>query len=400
MREDEGYEPFLHIVHVSDIHCRAATSTPDVKMERRARRWIAALRRISSKKADAMLALLEEGLAGHDPRAHDRFCKFLRLFAKNPEFHGIETWLLDTGDLSSMGDLPSIERAKGWLEEYQTILKPTKLFFLYGNHDAWPAKFPFSSSRAEIERHAREIRKALFPARWPKSPLQTTIPGTTSRLELHCVNSAIDDWRYNSLALGRIGDDPNWETPERRTTQLVQLAHDVEKNLDSKSKIRNFRILAVHHPIHYPEPVPAAWMYLMGAAQAADALAGFNRNGRGLLAHLVLSGHTHELFPKLGALPDPASGATYPPLTDGQPQLIAGSLAQTVTASNRRKWNTANFVPQQCQILTFLAKPGVPHTLKITRRIVGRPATVKGKDYRFIKFGKPLRAVESTILEY
>lgn len=372
MDEEDDYEAFLHIVHVSDIHCRNPGGPTDLKAERWVQTFVAVLRKVSREKADSVEALWEQGLAGHDPDAHERFCAFLKWFAQDPEFRGIETWLLDTGDLSSMGDMISLNTAKAWLDEYNRILGAETAFVLYGNHDAWPAGFPFGSPLVQLERHREELRKRFFPDGWPQGPLGVRIPHAESRLLMYGVSSTIDDRWNNTFARGEVGNDPWWEAAASGSDQLVKLAYKVEQGFNPDGNTRDFRILAVHHPVHYPQR-PRYAKSLMNDEAVANALIRFDAKGRGKLAHLVLSGHTHEPHPKLGKLPGTAVGTVYKPLASGQMQLIAGSLAQMPRDADREKASPDNFVPHQCQILTFWASPTKTGKLRIERRIAGRP---------------------------
>jgi len=394
MDDEDDYEAFLYIVHVSDLHCRSAGATTDLKTERRVQAFVALLRRFSRDKADFVEASWEQGLAGHDPDAHDKFCAFLEWFAKNPQFRGIKTWLLDTGDLASMGDLISLVTAKGWLKEYARILGAEASFMLYGNHDAWPGRFPMVSSFAELAYHRVEIRKTLFPASWPQGPLSASIPYSDSKLLMYGVGSAIDDHWYNTFALGNVDTDPCW-VGEPGSDQLVALAHRTEQGFHPDGKTRDFRILAVHHPVHYPQR-PKHSMNLMNDKAVANALIGFDAKGRGKLAHLVLSGHTHESHPKLGRLPGTAVGAVNQPLAAGQMQLIAGSLSQMPRDADRESASAATFVPHQCEILTFWASPTKTGKLRIERRLPGRPGGTG--PYKFLTAQKP--SVESVVIEY
>ncbi|MES2259133.1 MAG: metallophosphoesterase [Pseudomonadota bacterium] len=394
-----NFEAFLHIIHVSDIHCRDGSSPTDLRAERLVQNLVKLLRRAGSReRANLVEVLWEQGLAGHDPCAHEKMCRFLRWFAHDKQFGGIETWLLDTGDLSSMGDIGSLQTACKWLQEYQAILKASELLVLYGNHDAWPGQFPLAAPKAALDAHRKALRGSVFPPLWPQGPLCAAIPHTQSRLLLSSVNSAIDDRWYNSWALGRVDIDPNWVEPEAGTDQLQKLADDTEQGFHADRVTRDFRILAVHHPVHYPPPRPSYQMSLKNDSAVADALIRFDQKRRGKLAHLVLSGHTHVAFPALGALPAFAVGQYHQPLTHGQLQLIAGSLAQMPRAADRAAAGRM-FVPQQFQILTFFAPPpGAPHQqqLLIERRLVGRPGGTG--DYKILS--RPKAPVEAVLMDY
>ncbi|MFY9316310.1 MAG: metallophosphoesterase [Burkholderiales bacterium] len=396
--ESKPEEPkaFLHIVHVSDMHVRDGSSPTDLAAERKVQAWVARLQLIAPAKANFVRRLWEEGLAGHDPDAHDQFCDFAESFASDPRFRGVETWLLDTGDLTTMGDDGSLDAATGWLAEFKKLLKAKELFLLYGNHDAWPEKFPFGASAGEIRRHRERMRGGKFAASWPQGPLSADIPNASSKLLLYGVNSAIDDRELNSLALGEVERDPSWETGDTGTDQMVRLAHAVEKGFHDDGKTRDFRILAVHHPVHYPDR-PKLWMHMRNDQAVADALIGFDARGRGKLAHLVLSGHTHTTFPALGALPGAAGGTTYWPLSKGQIQLIAGSLTQMPLDEDRGKQPADQYVPQQCQILSFLSEPkSASRKLRVERRIAGRI----GDQWGFLTPDGSSRDFESFSIEF
>jgi hypothetical protein len=396
MSEDEDFEAFLHIVHVSDIHCLDGGAPTDLRAKRYMESLVGQLRGFSHHLADSVENLWEQGLAGHDPDVHDRFCRFLKWFAGHPEFGGIETWLLDTGDLSSMGDISSLHTAAGWLDEYRQLLGAAQVLVLYGNHDAWPGKFPLRSSFAELDAHRNAIRAGLFPAGWPQGPLTIPIPHTESRIVLHGVNSAIDDRWYNSFARGDVGLDPNWPSGGLLTNQLTYLANEVERDFHPDGRTRDFRILAVHHPVHYPPPRPAYTMSLSNENEVADALIQFDQKNRGKLAHLVLSGHTHEAYPRLGSLPPRAA---QNPLIYGQLQLIAGSLAQAIRDVDRATRSDSEFVPHQCEVLTFFASSRNAHRLlRMERRIVGRPGGTG--EFGILIAPTPSLPVDSVLLEY
>ncbi len=142
-------------------------------------------------------------------------------------------------------------------------------------------------------------------------------------------------------------------------------------------------------------------MSLMNDKAVANALISFDQKKRGKLAHIVLSGHTHETYPQLGKLPRDANDKCWPPLTDGQLQLIVGSLAQSSRERIRDAVFAHAYVPHQFQILTFLASPMDRHRslLLVERRIVSRNAdNLGGFQIRYPP--GPSRLVESIRIEY
>jgi hypothetical protein len=395
MNGEPGYEAFLHIVHVSDIHCRIGSSPTDRKTERLVQWAAEQIAPFSEDAAQFVRAYYAEGLAGHDPRAHRRFCEFLKTFVEDRDFAGIETWLLDTGDLSSMGDIGSIHRVLEWHKTYRSILDPKYSLTLYGNHDAWPGRFPAKAPTGVLEAHRTQLRAGPFPNKWPLAPIETAIPGTESKVQLFSLNSVIHDRWWNTFARGHVGNDLHWDATSAQD-QLAILEYQA-----SQGGLRNFRILAVHHPVHYPER-PEYVMSLRNDEAVADALISFEESGLGKLAHLVLSGHTHFAFPAFGELESAMHPPNSPliPLTDGQLQLITGSLAQMPSERARAKVPPDRYIPHQCEILTFWAAPDEPDNLLLERRIVGRPGG--SGDYDFIDVGdedEP-KFVESVVLQY
>jgi len=140
-------------------------------------------------------------------------------------------------------------------------------------------------------------------------------------------------------------------------------------------------------------------MSLMNDKEVADALITFDKKGRGKLAHVVLSGHTHETYPGIGKLPKNAVGKVQQPLTSGQLQLVAGSLAQTPRDTDHASSTPEEFVPHQCQILTFWAqRKNADRLLEIERRIVGRPGGTG--DYRILTSPPSSDGVETIQIEY
>lgn len=395
---DPDLEAFLHIVHVSDMHCKGGAGPVDLATEKKLRRTVRELRRLGrSTWADQLEQRWENGLAGHDPLAHDRMCEFLSQFASHPQFAGVATWLLDTGDLSTLGDDDSLHTALGWLNVYAAILGAAEVLVLHGNHDAWPGAFPLFASDQDIHARQLTLRQWLNKA-WPDTSIQIAIPHCGAKLRLSAINSTTGNRVPNTLARGMVDLDPPWAAYVGRH-QLTQLAKQTRQALHPDGSTRDFRILALHHPVHYPPPRPSMQMSLRNDREVADALAAFSAHKRGLLAHLVLSGHTHATYPALGALPPTSTGQCYTPLYEGQLQLIAGSLCQQPRHADRAKLADEDFIPQQCQILTFFASPksSSQGRLLMERRVVGRRGA---GPYKFLAPPGRGRGVESVMWRY
>lgn len=375
---DPDLEAFLHIVHISDMHCKVAGQPVDIAAENKVRTWAAALRLVGCDSwAHSLEQRWESGLAGHDPRAHDSMCEFLDYFARHSLFAGVETWLVDTGDLTALGDMESLQTALGWVDQYAKLLDASNTLVLHGNHDAWPGRFPLHASAAEIQAQQQALRDMIKTA-WPHTAISTAIPHSDARVRLSALNSTTGDRIANTLARGIVDTDPPWPCPGA-TSQLDSLAAVTQQQFDDKGT-RDFRILAVHHPVHYPPQRPAMQMSMKNDSEVAEALAQFGEHRRGPLAHLILSGHTHETYPAHGYLPPTSTSRQYKPLYEGQIQLVAGSLSQLPRFSTRQKLAAKSgdgritHIPQQCEILTFFASPRGARQGQLTmeRRIVGR----------------------------
>jgi hypothetical protein len=142
-------------------------------------------------------------------------------------------------------------------------------------------------------------------------------------------------------------------------------------------------------------------MSLINDVHVAGELMAFAQEERGYLPHLVLSGHTHFEFPKLGTLGVSTNPPHSPqkPLTFGQLQMIIGSLSQAVSEAERAKVPAARFFPHQFQILTFWASHEQPDLLRIQRRLVGRRGGTGSFGYMFPDESAP-SPVEEVLLQY
>jgi hypothetical protein len=399
--DDPDLEAFLHIVHISDMHCKAAGAKVDIAAEQKVR-WLIRLLERGGRRAQAasLRQRWESGLAGHDPNAHDQMCDFLDQFARHRAFSGIETWLVDTGDLSAMGDAGSIRTAMDWIEEYAAILGARETLVLHGNHDAWPCRFPLWASQAEIDAQQQALRE-LIKKTWPHMEISAAIPNSPAHVKLNGINSTTGDRLANTLARGIVDTDPPWPC-EDAALQLERLAERTTKQFSDTHGVRDFRILAVHHPVHYPEPRPFGQMTMKNARHVAAELAAFTSHERGFLAHLLLSGHTHETYPAMGELPPTSTGQQYKPLYEGQLQLIAGSLSQLPRFADMKRYRSTigdAYVPQQCQILTFFSSPrsARQQRLWMERRIVGRASA---GPYKFMRAADRRGSVETVVWQY
>jgi Calcineurin-like phosphoesterase len=346
----DDFEPFLQIVHISDLHVIDPRSSNAVAVRGRIR----GLRGVSTGIAE----WIADGTAPHDNLAVPLFKEFLKEVTKDPEWAECKAWLVDTGDLTSLGDQGSLDLGCSYLNEFVTVCPDVGS--TYGNHDAWPGKLPLFAAGGAITAQSQVLSARQYVVASPRCPLSTTIPRGAGQVQLYFVDSIIHDRWKNTMALGEIS-----------TNQLSALQSLVDQNFDAKR--HDFRILAVHHPVHYPPPRPHNQMAMRNDKNVAAVLDTPSPAGAYPLAHLVLSGHTHYLYPPHGELPRQASLCIHPPLGSDQCQLVVGSLMQLDRYNKRLGW------PHQCQILRLYCSKSTPSVISVERLLVARQA---GRNYR------------------
>ncbi len=376
--------PVLQIVHISDLHFHVGPAPQNDKVVRHA---IAALAKVRPSWGGGMLEYWEDGRAGH---ATDALVAFESFWTGNPlpndpsgtpqatpgsallHTTRIPTWLIDTGDLASVGDDQSVQTEIAWVDRMRGLMGAKEVVRIYGNHDAWPGKFPLVSSKAQIATHRLNFRNKRFPAALPLHPLTIPIGSTGNRIDLYAVNSVIHDRPWNTVARGMIKVDPHWGGFGSKD-QLPELARSVAHRAASMSG-QSFRILLSHHPIHYPPPKPFGLMSLRDEKGVAKRLLSAPKVS-GALVHLVLSGHTHGLYPTFGGLPPNTGTPHHPPLGLHQMQLVTGSLSKAIRQSVMAGAGVSNGVddePHQFQVVRFFELPGYPNSLVMKRAIIGR----------------------------
>src|SRR5690349_16372948 len=105
----------LKIIHITDLHLGVDTAV--------LRQW--------QKEKDRLANLIEtlgrerfkgwkEGTGTHWPAAVTGFATFLEFQAPRwlPEWSGVPAWLLDTGDLTTYGDGPSLDLGTPTLDRF------------------------------------------------------------------------------------------------------------------------------------------------------------------------------------------------------------------------------------------------------------------------------------------
>lgn len=379
--------PFLQIVHLSDVHIVAPEFRPTHDPVR-LRMWLRRLRRLASAsglrgRVDDLDRLIREGCGAHLPQARPAFAQFLkRLTIEDPQFRSLTTWVVQSGDLTTFGDDPSLNLATTFLD---SAVAPTGALTvsIHGNHDAWPGTFPLLG-RAALEAHQTALRHR-FPDPWLSGPLRVRLPDATGEVQLYQIDTV--DWGpiENAWARGAVSE-----------YRLDDLSRAVGMNTVEGE--RQLRILVCHHPIRYPPPRPALTMHLKDDGVICEALRTGHRGGVRPLAHMILSGHTHCLSPCLYALPESVNGLDQPPLGDWQCQLVVGSLAQVrhraeaeVEEGNLRTCAAHSLCEgHQCQVLRFFYDNATPRVVLVQRLVaVRRQGNAEGRGVGFGPFEIP-----------
>lgn len=301
-------EPVLQIIHVSDLHVAVGPNPPRVE-------WM--LRKTA--RLPLLRSIVREGVAPYDTKAPRYFTATVDRFTIGQYRWSGPTWLVDTGDLTTFGDDASLSAGRGYLDGFAA--RTTRRLSLHGNHDAWPRDFPLGASDAEIQAHRGALRGVWFPNTWPESPCEVRGPVT---VQLYGLNSVLHTQWRNAFAFGMIDHDRYWDdglpspSPEQDLDRLEALVgrHDPDRTA--------FRILATHHPLCCAGGAP--WDHVSNRRAVVDRLAPAREEPP--LIHLVLSGHTHELFPPHGELPRDVTGCAHDPLVENQAQLVVGALMQ------------------------------------------------------------------------
>lgn len=306
----------------------------------------------------AVTTFLEDGVAPHDSLALRLFTVFLNeISLKDPIWSKCKTWLVDTGDLTSLGDHASLELGRKYLGELTGVCPESAS--IYGNHDAWPGTFPLLGSRSAFADQVRALN-AQFTVAAPGLTLRAHIPHADGEVHLYSVDSIRHGRVVNSLALGKV-----------RKLQLDSFKTLVDQNYQPNR--HDLRILAVHHPVHYPPPRPRGQMSMTNDSAVAQQLDIPSASGAYPLAHLVLSGHTHFLFPKHGQLPPQPALCLHPELGNDQCQFVVGTLMQLDKYNKRSGW------PHQCEVLRLYSSVSNHSVLLVERLLAARQT---GVNYR------------------
>jgi 3',5'-cyclic AMP phosphodiesterase CpdA len=147
----DDFKPFLQIVHISELHVSDPKSNQSVAV----RGWIRQLRRAVPKAAE----YIEDGVAPHDVLAVSLFTEFLKEIVNDPDWRDCQNWLVDTGDLTSLGDSDSLDLGQEYLGGLAKVC--SELASIHGNHDAWPGTFPLVAQIRRISKQRKRLGHAV-----------------------------------------------------------------------------------------------------------------------------------------------------------------------------------------------------------------------------------------------
>ena len=339
-------QPVLQIVHVSDLHVLTTVNHPAAPTVRFLTRW--------ARRAGlgALSRSLEEGTAPCDLFAPIMFRRFVKqISVGDPTWSSSPTWLVDTGDQTTYGDTPSLQRAQQILDSFSKVATPPheRLVNLHGNHDAWPDDFPlFQQSKIPGQIAKLNNRPHQFAVGTPQATLRAPL-AKNGEIQLYSIDTIDPGAVPNAWARGAVS-----------STQLAQLQAMVSASQGNPGS-RHLRILATHHPVHFPPPRPRYQMVIAKNTRVGNSL---ERTSPPV--HLLLSGHTHSLFPELGQLPHSPRTCPHHPLGMDQCQLVVGTLMQVDRLQKRGSY------PHQCQVLRFYQDPSDPNTVVVHRLLAAR----------------------------
>jgi Calcineurin-like phosphoesterase len=377
-------QPILQIVHVSDLHVKAPSTAASHKFQK-----------LDRMIRDRNLWGWFEGTQGHYPRAPEGFADFLKRWTLFGGLPPEKTWLVDTGDRTSLGDADSIDVGERYLRLWAEALGGCESRSVYGNHDAWPNGLPgIASGSAKKQRILVQSRQGWNPDEWIRKPLVTAIPGDEdATIRLFAADTVCWGATKNLRAVGEI-----------KEIDLATMA-DILKTEEMGSCLR---ILAMHHPIAFPweeGETRKSGMAAMRLLNDHECIKRFNDQGpiRAELSpwfHLFLSGHTHRAHPGHDGVDYDITDIRQDRLSAYQLQLVGGPLmlnkhaAHPHPSSPKRLPAGRVFSPTsvdhtlcQAQILRFCLASNLPKGALVLERY-GIYSPNSGVDY-FLKSDKP-----------
>lgn len=322
--------PLLQLVHVSDLHFRQRHGPSPVSA-----RW-------SGRRAPARTSVFQ-GMEGHDPQVLGPLVHSIRSRvgpSRSAFRHG--TYLVVTGDLATLGDAASAERAERLVGDIAAQAGLPAPFVVYGNHDVWPGSLPLFAPDADCDAQRTALRAR--PLHAADRPARALGAGPFSLWYLDTVRHGRFE---NTLALGRIDADRYWEKERQLRPQLELLAEAATAS--------ELRIALTHHPVLQPSKW-RPWKGLRNWAEVEQGLAVADpAGGRHRLVRIVISGHTHALYPALGRL---ASDIATRNARQVHAQLVIGTATQLRHGAPPDRVE-ADLEQHHCwQLLRFYEEPG------------------------------------------
>jgi len=304
-----------------------------------------------------------------------------KITAADPVWSTRPTWIVDTGDQTTFGDDASFHLARGYLSSFFSAVGATlnsgALVNLLGNHDAWPEDVPLLAG-GKIPAHTAAIGGAPFHYAVGTAQSVLAAPlASSGEIQLFTIDTVNDGPWENFWARGHV-----------EKVQLDDLFTLIQ-NQQQAAGVRNLRILATHHPIHFPPKRPRYEMVIGNEANVRRRLGA----AAAPLVHLMLSGHNHKLYREHGDLPHSPRVCPQCTLIDDQCQLVVGSLMQVDRFGERGDH------PHQCEVLRFYQDPAsdviVLHRLLAARNPYDDPPRI---DYDFVLLGDDGQTAEEIVL--
>lgn len=343
-------EPLAQFFHLSDVHCGPLDRHANVTVRSRIRRALAVF-----GAATGLRDRIIRGVASHDPSAW----KALRRSVRRE--HIQDKWetngVVVTGDLSTWGDDHSVLQATALVRAICTDIAATS-FVIYGNHDVWIGRpgrfdgFPLFCSNRELDLRRTNLHQLPeFSHPCPRQIPVARLPDGRP-LNVTLVNTVEHGRIFNAFARGSVDADRYWEQ--------VPGTHQLDAMLATQGASQ-VSIVLTHHPICDPSPDHAIGLLNPVKLQDPDIVADALHQGRHDQALVVLSGHTHQTFPPIGASTGAGPAPTHDPLGSEQIQLTAGTASQLQFGAER--------TPHVWQQLLFYADK---RRLRVERTVYAR----------------------------
>lgn len=319
------------LLHFSDLHF-AVGRQPD------AVRRIAIQQQVSS--VGLPFSLIEQGISGHDPRAVSWLGRSIRKkAAADASWQGL-TYLVCTGDLTTWGDDAALASVRKWLDH---LHRDTNLPLLmsYGNHDVWPGTpgtIPLVESQARLDARRTAMRGVHFPQRrWLHGCAKFARAGKV--IGICSLNTVVHCRLRNTAASGHVGNDFYWDRHKQSSLSQVEELRQWLNDCD-------VAIVLSHHPVYDPSLNAPTVLNFLGFTISAKALLNADDVAQAMCqvpstspngVRLVLSGHTHAIYPPRGSLPKQGPLPQHGALLGNLGQLTIGSCSQATVRGRKQE---------------------------------------------------------------